>query len=63
MFDDEEAGKEEKDDEALQKLVGKGGEDTALKSEKGKENAKIDSATSAKTTPPTDEKPKEVASK
>lgn len=62
MFDDEEG--KEKDDEAL---VGKGEDeemkDIALKSGKGKENSKIDSTTSSKIAPPTDEKPKEVASK
>lgn len=61
MLDDEEATKE-KDDEALQKLVGKGEDeemkDMALKSEKGKENAKIASTTPAKIAPTTDEKSK-----
>lgn len=64
MVDDGEVGK---DDEALQK-VGKGKsedeemKDIVLKSEKGKENAKIDSPASANIGPPTGEKPK-VASK
>lgn len=61
MLDDEEAVKEEKDDEALQKLVGRGEDeerkDMAIKSEKGKENAKIASAIPANIAPTTDEKP------
>lgn len=67
IFDDEEAVKEEKDDEALQKSVGKVEDeemkDIMLKSEKGKENAKIASTTPARNAPPTDESSKEVASK
>lgn len=60
MLDDEEAVKE-KDDEALQKLVGRGEDeerkDMAIKSEKGKENAKIASTIPANIAPTTDEKP------
>lgn len=65
MLDDEEAVKEEKDDEALQKLVGRGEDeerkDMAIKSEKGKENAKIASTIPANITPTTDENRAKIA--
>lgn len=60
MFDDSE---EKNDEEALRKLVDEEMKEITSGPEKGKENARIDSTTSSKTAPPTDEKPKEVASK
>lgn len=64
MFDDtEEKETEENDDEVLRRLVDGEVKDITSGPEKGKENARIDSTTSSKIAPPTDEKPKEVASK